>query len=60
MWFEIYPDNEKKWRWRLRTGNNVDDIIADSGQGYERREECERGICLVQQSTQAQVHLVDK
>ena len=60
MWFEIYPDVEKKWRWRLRTGRNVDDIIADSGQGYDRKRDCEHAIQLVQQSTHAQVRQVDE
>lgn len=43
--FEIYQDAEDKWRWRLKSANG--DIIADSGQGYERKEDCDAGIALV-------------
>lgn len=40
--FEIYEDNEGKWRWRLvhDTGN----IIADGGEGYASRQKCREGI----------------
>ena len=40
--FEIYRDNSDKYRWRLRADNG--NIVADSGQGYSRRADCENGI----------------
>ena len=41
MRFEIYKDNAGNFRWRLRASN--DEEIA-SGQGYESREGCMKGI----------------
>lgn len=43
--FEIYEDAGGKWRWRLKAANGS--IIADSGQGYARKEDCDAGIALV-------------
>lgn len=39
--FEIYKDHAEKFRWRLRASN--DEEIA-SGQGYESKEGCMRGV----------------
>ena len=39
--FEIYKDHAEKFRWRLRASN--DEEIA-SGQGYESKESCKRGV----------------
>ena len=33
---EIYVDARKKWRWRYRARNG--EIVADSGQGYYRKD----------------------
>lgn len=38
------------WRWRLKSGNNVD-IIATSGEGYRNRSDCLDGIRLVMSTT---------
>jgi uncharacterized protein YegP (UPF0339 family) len=45
--FEIYKDqdNPQEFRWRLRANNG--EIIADSGEGYNDRDDCEHGIDLV-------------
>lgn len=40
--FEIYLDRAGKYRWRLRRPNGH--IVADSGQGYRSREECEADL----------------
>ncbi len=40
--FEVYRDSADDYRWRLRADNG--NIIADSGQGYSRRTDCENGI----------------
>ncbi len=45
MRFDIYLDNVKEWRWRLKAGNNQ--IIATSGEGYKNRTDCEHGVNLV-------------
>jgi uncharacterized protein YegP (UPF0339 family) len=37
--FEIYVDKAGKYRWRLRRPDGQ--IVADSGQGYARRVDCE-------------------
>lgn len=43
--FEIYQDKKGKWRWRLIAKNGR--IVADSGQGYSRRDAVLRAIVLV-------------
>lgn len=45
--FQLYKDKANEWRWRLRAGNNK--IIADSGEGYVRKSDCEDAINLVKQ-----------
>lgn len=39
---DIYKDKAGEWRWRLVAPNNR--IVADSGEGYTRREDCERAL----------------
>jgi len=40
--FEIYEDNAGEWRWRLRGGNQQ--IVADSGEGYDSRDGVEQAV----------------
>lgn len=40
--FTIYKDSANEYRWRLRDGNN--EIIADSGEGYDSKSNCQRAI----------------
>lgn len=35
MKVHIYRDAKGEWRWRIKADNG--DIVADSGEGYERR-----------------------
>ena len=51
MRFELYRGAKGEWRWRLRARNG--EVIAESGEGYVRREDCEHGIALVRQSAEA-------
>lgn len=44
--FRYYRDRANMWRWRLRAPNSL--IIAESGQGYHRLEDCSAGMALVQ------------
>ena len=53
MRFELYRDAAGEWRWRLRVRNGA--VIADSGEGYVRREDCEHAIGLVRRSTDAEL-----
>ncbi|MBX9934943.1 MAG: DUF1508 domain-containing protein [Methylobacterium sp.] len=53
MRFELYRDSGGEWRWRLRVQNG--NVIADSAEGYVRREDCEHGIAQVRQSGAASV-----
>lgn len=53
MRFELYRDAKGEWRWRLRARNG--EIVAESGEGYVRREDCEHGIALVRQSAEAPI-----
>ena len=40
--FELFEDNEGKWRWRLVHDNG--NIIADSGQGYSSKQKAKQGL----------------
>ncbi|GJE72864.1 YegP family protein [Methylorubrum podarium] len=53
MRYELYRDAGGQWRWRLRVQNG--NVIADSSEGYMRREDCERGIALVKNSGEASI-----
>ncbi len=43
--FELYTDQGKQYRWRLRHDN--DNIIADGAQGYASRQGAQRGLSSV-------------
>lgn len=50
MWFEIYLDNEGKWRWRLCKNSTWSvDIIATSHQGHLTQQNCVNEIYQVRQ-----------
>ena len=53
MRFELYRDAKGEWRWRLRAKNGA--VVAESGEGYLRREDCEHGIGLVRQAVEARI-----
>ena len=48
MWYQIYRDANRQFRWRLIAGNNK--RIANSGEGYHNREDCEHAISLAASS----------
>ena len=56
MKFHIYKDSLGQFRWRLAAANNR--IIADSGESYFNKADCEAGIALVR-STNAVTPVVD-
>jgi len=43
--FELYEDSAGQWRWRLRHRNG--NVIADSGQGYTRKHNAQKGMASV-------------
>ena len=44
--FVVFKDHKGEFRWRLEaSGNN--EIIATSGEGYTRKENCLHGIDVV-------------
>lgn len=43
--FQIYKDKAGEYRWRLLAAKN--NIVADSGEGYKTRKECEKDIEVV-------------
>lgn len=45
MEFQIYKDRQEKYRWRLVATNGR--TIADSGEGYNNKTDCQHGINLV-------------
>lgn len=57
--FELYQDSSGKWRWRLRHDNT--EIIADSGEGYERKRTAQNGIRSVKENAgDASVEIEDR
>ena len=53
MYFTIYQDSKKEWRWNLRAGNN--EIIAQ-GEGYKNKKDCLNCIDLVRISADATIN----
>ncbi len=51
MYFVIYKDAASYWRWTLYAANNRK--IADSGEGYFNKADCQTGINLVKGSGSA-------
>jgi uncharacterized protein YegP (UPF0339 family) len=49
--FEVFKDVKKEFRWRLKASNGK--IIADSGEGYVAKADCEHGIELVKKEAPA-------
>jgi uncharacterized protein len=43
--FELFKDRQGQFRWRLKASNGK--IIADSGEGYVQKSDCQHGIDLV-------------
>ncbi len=48
MIIEIYPDSQDEWRWRMRAKNGR--IVASGGEGFSRKQSCERSIVRVIQA----------
>jgi uncharacterized protein len=46
--FSIYQDTLRQYRWRLKASNGR--IIADSGEGYVNRVDCQNAIALIMQN----------
>lgn len=57
MKFELYQDQAKQWRWRLKASNGQ--IVGNSGEGYHNKPDCEHAINLVK-STNAQTPVVEE
>lgn len=53
MKYSVYVDPNGHYRWRLQAANNR--IIANSGEGYYNRSDCEAAIALVKASGSAPV-----
>jgi len=50
MHFEMYRDGSGEWRWRLFASNGRQ--IANGGEGYVKKSDCENGIRLVKSATE--------
>ncbi len=53
MFFHLYVDTNRQWRWRLRAANNR--IIADSAEAYFNRADAINAINLVKGSGAAPI-----
>jgi uncharacterized protein YegP (UPF0339 family) len=52
--FEVYQDNAKEYRWRLKAANG--EILATSGQGYKAKADCKHGVERIQQDANARLN----
>lgn len=43
--FNVYLDTAGGWRWRYVAGNNR--TLADSGESYHNRSDCEKAIAIL-------------
>ena len=50
----MYRDANHQWRWRLVAANNK--IIANSGEGYHNKADCQHAIRLVKGSSVSPVY----
>ncbi len=51
--FTVYQDDAKQWRWRLQSVNGR--ILADSGEGYTRRQDALRAVRRIKQMAGAPI-----
>ena len=57
--FELYEDNAGEWRWRLRHRNGS--VIANSGEGYTRKHNAQKGVAGVRRDALgAMVTLIER
>ncbi len=56
MQYRMYKDAAGHWRWRLLAANNR--IIADSGESYWNKADCQAAINLVKNSSYAPTYEV--
>jgi uncharacterized protein YegP (UPF0339 family) len=49
----MYKDANNQWRWTLESSNGKK--IANSGEGYFNKQDCQNGITLVKGSANAPV-----
>lgn len=53
MYFKVYTDVAGEYRWSFYAANH--EKLADSGEGYKRKEDCLQGIEFVKGSGTAPV-----
>ncbi|MES2584749.1 MAG: DUF1508 domain-containing protein [Pseudomonadota bacterium] len=56
MAYYVYKDQLGQWRWYLLAANNRK--IANSGEGYQNKQDCLHAISLVSTSGNCQVHTI--
>ncbi|GKS65308.1 UPF0339 protein [Nitrospira sp.] len=56
MQYRMYKDSNGHWRWQLVAANHR--IIANSGEGYWNKADCQSAINLVKGSSYAPVYEV--
>jgi len=53
MYYWVYQDSQREWRWALYAANNS--RIADSSGGYRNKQDCQGAIDRVKESREAVV-----
>ena len=51
--FEIYKDSRGEWRWRYVAANG--NKMANGGEGYKNKADCEHGIDTMKNSQDVKV-----
>lgn len=51
--FEIYQDSRDEWRWRYVAENG--NKMANGGEGYKNKGDCEHGIDTMKKSQNVEV-----
>lgn len=54
MGYWMYRDAQNQWRWRLIASNSK--IIANSGEGYWNKADCQHAIALVKGTSNTPVY----
>ena len=54
--FDLYGDRTGQWRWRLRHRNG--NVVADSGEGYTRKHNAQKGMASVRRNALGATTLV--
>src|SRR5262245_42219114 len=56
--FEVYEDNKKEFRWRLKASNGQ--VMAGAPEGFKAKADCEAAVALVKSASKAPIEDLTK